>query len=112
MATQYTLNFSDPSKTTAVIISGSTKNNYSTSLDLVGPGYVAYGETIAQDFLNVPISLGENLTEKIIGKITPDGEDMELNALAYDRVESPILWTVCKNLLARIEALESKLNSN
>ena len=53
MATQYTLNFSDPSKTTAVIISGSTKNNYSTSLDLVGPGYVAYGETIAQDFLKL-----------------------------------------------------------
>ena len=30
MATQYTLNFSDPSKTTTVVISGSTKNNYST----------------------------------------------------------------------------------
>ena len=67
---------------------------------------------IAQDFLNVPISLGENLVEKIIGKITPDGEDMELNALAYDRIGSPILWAVCKNLLARIETLESKLNSN
>jgi hypothetical protein len=53
MATQYTLNFSDPSKTTTVVISGSTKNNYSTSLDLVGPGYVAYGETIAQDFLKL-----------------------------------------------------------
>ena len=53
MATQYTLNFSDPSKTTTVTISGSTKNNYSTSLDLVGPGYVAYGETIAQDFLKL-----------------------------------------------------------
>lgn len=53
MATQYTLNFSDPSKTTTVTISGPTKNNYSTSLDLVGPGYVAYGETIAQDFLKL-----------------------------------------------------------
>ena len=53
MATQYTLNFSDPSKTTTVVISGPTKNNYSTSLDLVGPGYVAYGETIAQDFLKL-----------------------------------------------------------
>ena len=67
---------------------------------------------IAQDFLNSPLSLGENLVEKVIGKITPDGDDMELNALAYDRVGSPILWTVCRNLLARIEALESKLNSN
>jgi hypothetical protein len=53
MATQYTLNFSDPSKTTTVVITGPTKNNYSTSLDLVGPGYVAYGETIAQDFLKL-----------------------------------------------------------
>ena len=67
---------------------------------------------IAQDFLNLPLSLGENLTEKIIGKITPDSEDTELNALAYDRVGSPILWAVCKNLLARIEALEFELNSN
>ena len=53
MATQYTLNFSDPSKTNTITISGPTKNNYSTSLDLVGPGYVAYGETIAQDFLKL-----------------------------------------------------------
>ncbi len=45
---------------------------------------------IAQEFLNVPLSLGENLVEKIIGEITPDGDDMELNALAYDRVGSPI----------------------
>ena len=67
---------------------------------------------IAQDFLNLPLSLGENLVEKIIGKIAPDAEDTELNALAYDRVGSPILWTVCKNLLARIEVLESKINSN
>ena len=53
MATPYTLNFSDPSKTTTVTISGPTKNNYSTSLDLLGPGYVAYGEVIAQDFLKL-----------------------------------------------------------
>jgi hypothetical protein len=53
MATQYTLNFSDPSKTNTIVITGPTKNSYSTSLDLVGPGYVAYGETIAQDFLRL-----------------------------------------------------------
>ncbi len=63
-------------------------------------------------FLNVPLSLGENIVDKIIGKITPDGDDMELNALASDRVGSPILWVVCKKIFARIEALESKLNSN
>ena len=51
---------------------------------------------IAQDFFNLPLTLGENLVEKVIGKITPDGEDMELNALAHDRVCSPILWAVCK----------------
>ena len=47
-----------------------------------------------------------------MGKIDDDGPDVELNALAYDRVGSPILWTVCKKILARIEVLESKLNSN
>ena len=66
---------------------------------------------IAQDFENLPISLGENFVDKIISKITPDGEDTELRTMAYDRVPT-ILWTVSKNLLARIEVLESKLNSN
>ena len=46
-----------------------------------------------------------------MGKIDNDGPDVELNAMAYDRVGT-ILWTVCRNLLARIEVLESKLNSN
>lgn len=53
MATQYTLNFSDPSKSNTITITGPIKNNYDTSLDLVGPGYVNYGETIAQDFLRL-----------------------------------------------------------
>ena len=66
---------------------------------------------IAQDFENLPLSLGENFVDKIISKISPDGEDTELKTMAYDRVPT-ILWTVCKNLLARIEVLESKLNSN
>ena len=66
---------------------------------------------IAQDFENLPITLGENFVEKIIGKIDKDGPDVELNAMDYDRI-GPILWTVCKKILARIEVLESKLNSN
>lgn len=53
MAITYTLNFSDPRKTSTITISGPTRNNYSTSLDLVGPGYIAYGETIAQDFVKL-----------------------------------------------------------
>ena len=65
---------------------------------------------IAQDFENLPISLGENFVDKFIGKISPDGEDMELKTMAYDRVPA-VLWTVCKNLLNRIEVLEAKLNS-
>ena len=58
---------------------------------------------IAQDILIVPLSLGENRVEKIISKITPNGEDMELNALAYDRVGSPILWAVCKIYLQELK---------
>ena len=53
MASRYTLNFSDPSKSNTITITGPIKNNYDTSLDLVGPGYVNYGETIAQDFLRL-----------------------------------------------------------
>ena len=53
MATSYTLNFSDPSKTATISIQGATRNNYDTSLDLVGPGYVNYGQSIAQDFLRL-----------------------------------------------------------
>jgi hypothetical protein len=53
MATSYTLKFSDPSKINQITVTGPVKNNYDTSLDLVGPGYVAYGQSIAQDFLKL-----------------------------------------------------------
>ena len=53
MATQYILNFSDPSKTTNITVPGSVRNNYSSSLDFVGSGYVGYGQAIAQDFLKL-----------------------------------------------------------
>lgn len=53
MASTYTLNFSDLTKTATITITGPIKNNYDTSLDLVGPGYVNYGQTIAQDFLKL-----------------------------------------------------------
>ena len=66
---------------------------------------------IAQDFENIPISLGQNFVDNFNGKISPEGEDIELKTMAYDRVPA-ILWTVCKKLLARIEVLESKINSN
>ena len=53
----YTLTFSDPTNTDVIEILGTTlgsgKNNYSTSLDLVGSGYVNYGKDIAQNFVKI-----------------------------------------------------------
>ena len=55
--TTYTLKFSDPNKTEEIVVpgspNGSGKNNYDTSLDLVGPGYVSYGQSIAQNFVKL-----------------------------------------------------------
>lgn len=59
MATSYvfTLTFSDPNNTDVIEVLGtavgSGKNSYSTSLDLVGPGYVNYGQDIAQNFVKL-----------------------------------------------------------
>ena len=57
MANSYTLRFSDPTNTGTVEVFGTTlgpgKNNYSTSLDLVGPGYTNYGLDTAQNFLKL-----------------------------------------------------------
>jgi hypothetical protein len=57
MATSYTLHFSDPTNPNTVEVlgtaSGVGKNNYSTSLDLVGPGYSNYGLDTAQNFLKI-----------------------------------------------------------
>lgn len=55
--TTYTLTFSDPNKTQTIVVpgtpNGSGKNNYDTSLDLVGPGYTGYGQSIAQNFVKI-----------------------------------------------------------
>ena len=57
MATPYTITFSDPFKTGTIIVpsavDGSGKNDYSTSLDLVGPGYTNYGVAYAQNFVKL-----------------------------------------------------------
>jgi hypothetical protein len=54
MSTSYTLRFTDPAKaSTTISVPSGTRNNYDTSLDLVGPGYVNYGQSIAQDFLKL-----------------------------------------------------------
>lgn len=57
MANDYELKFSDSSKTFTIIVpsteSGTGINNYDTSLDLVGSGYINYGFSIAQNFLKL-----------------------------------------------------------
>ena len=69
---------------------------------------------IAQDIEeHAHISLGENLVgTSTYSKNKDDDKPIEIKTLSYDRVGSPILWTVCKQLLKRIEALEDKLNSS
>lgn len=57
MSTSYTLQFSDPTKTATIIVLGSAigsgKNTTSTSLELIGPGYINYGQATAQNFLKI-----------------------------------------------------------
>lgn len=57
MTNSYTLRYSDPTNTGTIVVLGtavgSGKNNYSTSLDLVGPGYNNYGLDTAQNFLKL-----------------------------------------------------------
>jgi hypothetical protein len=53
----FTLTFSDPNNTEVIEVLGTSvgsgKNNYSTSLDLVGSGYTNYGQDISQNFLKL-----------------------------------------------------------
>jgi hypothetical protein len=105
MATQYTLNFSDPSKTTTVVINGPTKNNYSTSLDLVGPGYVAYGETIAQDFLK----LLENFASPNPGYALERGNGGQFE-MFYPN--SPIVFSEWRNIIVVISSNVIKFFEN
>ena len=58
---------------------------------------------IAQAFEAASPSLGANLMNEI------DHGDIKLKTLSYERIGSPILWTVCRNLLARIETLEAQI---
>ena len=58
---------------------------------------------IAQDFEAAPPTLGSNLVSEI------DHGDIKLKTLSYERIGSPILWTRCRSLLARVEALEASL---
>lgn len=63
---QYTLKFSDPSKTTAVIVPEMPPgiNAVDTSLSLVGKGYPNYGLKIAENFLH--------LLENFAGPLPPE----------------------------------------
>jgi hypothetical protein len=74
MTQEYTLTFSDLSKSGITIPgtqSGPGKNNYNTSLDLVGPGYIGYGKSIAQNFLKILENLRKNQENKTLFYIIP-----------------------------------------
>ena len=58
---------------------------------------------IAQDFQAAPPTLGSNLVSEI------HHGGIMLKTLSYERIGSPILWKVCRSLLARVEALEARL---
>jgi hypothetical protein len=53
----YTLRFSDPNTNSVILVEGTSvgpgKNNYDTTLELVGPGYTNYGQATAQNFLKL-----------------------------------------------------------
>lgn len=57
MSLSYTLYFSNPLKEGTIVVPGTAigpgKNNYDTSLDLIGPGYPNYGQDTAQNFLKL-----------------------------------------------------------
>ena len=57
MSSTYTLNFSDPTKTDTITVPGTAvgpgKNNYSTSLELIGPGYTNFGQPSAQNLVKL-----------------------------------------------------------
>lgn len=57
MSSSYTLKFSDPTTSTFIVVQGTSvgtgKNNYDTSLELVGPGYVNFGQAVGQNFVRL-----------------------------------------------------------
>lgn len=83
----YTLTFSDSTKNPIQVIgtggNGTGINNYDTSLDLVGPGYIQYGQSIAQNF----VKLVENFSgpnppqHSIEGQLWYDTSDPDRNVL-------------------------------
>jgi len=88
MPTQYiyTLTFADPTKNPIQVIgtnNGTGINNYDTSLDLVGPGYLLYGQSIAQNFVKLVENFaGPNPPQNSIeGQLWYDTSDPDRNIL-------------------------------
>lgn len=83
----YTLTFSDPTKDPIQVIgtgnNGTGINNYDTSLDLVGPGYTQYGQSIAQNFVKIVENFsGPNPPQHSIeGQLWYDTSDPDRNVL-------------------------------
>lgn len=107
---QYTLTFSDPNKNQEIIIpgtpNGSGKNNYDTSLDLVGPGYTAYGQAIAQNFVKVLENFaGPNPPKHAIeGQLWYDTSDPLRKVLRVNNGElSSARWPVANGIYQQSE---------
>lgn len=83
----YTLTFADPTKNPIQVIgtggNGTGINNYDTSLDLVGPGYIQYGQSIAQNFVKLVENFaGPNPPQHSIeGQLWYDTSDPDRNIL-------------------------------
>jgi hypothetical protein len=107
MSTQYvyTLTFSDPGKSEIITIPGTStgpgKNNYDTSLDLVGPGYVGYGKSIAQNFLKLLENFsGPNPPQNSIeGQLWYDTSNPDRSVLRINNGElSAARWPVANGI--------------
>lgn len=82
----YTLTFSDTTKSPIQVIgtnAGTGINNYDTSLDLVGPGYIQYGQSIVQNFVKLLENFaGPNPPQHSIeGQLWYDTSDPDRNVL-------------------------------
>ena len=83
----YTLTFADPTKNPIQVVgtgnNGTGINNYDTSLDLVGPGYIQYGQSIAQNFVKLVENFaGPNPPQHSIeGQLWYDTSDPDRNVL-------------------------------
>lgn len=87
MSASFTINFSDPNNTATIVvpsaIAGSGKNDYDTSLELIGAGYPNYGQAFAQNFLKLLENFASPYPPEnaIIGQLWYDTSDNQRKVL-------------------------------